>query len=230
MKRSFSKIRHIKESNLKLEKRFLKEEEKLDAKKLGAIVAQQTSEEDLMLISNAIKEMGIDDFKDYVEDIAKEKIMNESFLDTKAKTEDEAKKIEKEKLKFTLKSMIAKIMTLGGGLISTGYYMSEPNSSIIPVVVSATVFAGLLGLDYFAKKPVEVETSDYNFHNTRQEKFIFDILKNNYDFDNHIHDVLDGLKRDYKIPENVARKFVNEYERIMKKRFKRSGHDFIRLK
>ena len=224
---SYSKIRHIQESNSRLEKRYLKEDEEIDAKELGKKLAQEMPEEELILLGKAIEEMGVENFKDYVEDVAKEKLMNESFLDTKAKTYDEAKKISNQKLNYSIKSLIAKAMTFVGGIWAASYYGATPDASVIPTIASAAVFAGLLGLDYYVKRPIEVEDTGYNLKDSKQEKIMFDILKKHYKFSNHINSVLDDLRRRYTIPEKIARKFVIEYERRMGKKFQRSSHDFI---
>ena len=223
------KIVRLTESDLtRIVKRIIREnEEQQITDEVTNIILNNISKEDLLILGKLYNSIGEDEFKDVVEDVVDSVIegdtVNESIGFSKrgitVDTQSEKDKLDVTKIITRFATTVLSLLT-GAVTINT---LNPQHQDIDSAMVAGIITAALVGTNLLSRIPHKIGTKPLpkKLKDSRMAKLVDSELKNFDDPRNTlIQDAIEHLM-DKRIPETVARQFIENWEETNNIKFKR---------
>jgi hypothetical protein len=223
------KIVRLTESDLtRIVKRIIREnEEQQITDEVTNIILNNISKEDLLTLGKLYNSIGEDEFKDVVEDVVDSVIegdtVNESIGFSKrgitVDTQSEKDKLDVTKIITRFATTVLSLLT-GAVTINT---LNPQHQDIDSAMVAGIITAALVGTNLLSRIPHKIGTKPLpkKLKDSRMAKLVDSELKNFDDPRNTlIQDAIEHLM-DKRIPETVARQFIENWEETNNIKFKR---------
>jgi len=223
------KIIRLTESDLtRIVKRIIREnEEQQITDEVTNIILNNISKEDLLTLGKIYNSIGEDEFKDVAEDVVDSVIEGDTVSESigfskrgiTVDTESEKDKLEVAKIITRLATTVLSLMT-GAVTINT---LNPQHQDIDSAMVAGIITAALVGTNLLSRIPHKIGTKPLpkKLKDSRMAKLVDSELKNFDDPRNTL--IQDAIKHlmDKRIPETVARQFIENWEEINNIKFVR---------
>jgi len=223
------KIVRLTESDLtRIVKRIIREnEEQQITDEVTNIILNNISKEDLLTLGKIYNSIGEDEFKDVAEDVVDSVIEGDTVSESigfskrgiTVDTEAEKNKLELTKIITRFATTVLSLMT-GAVTINT---LNPQHQDIDSAMVAGIITAALVGTNLLTRIPHKIGTKPLpkKLKDSRMAKLVDSELKNFDDPRNTlIQDAIEHLM-DKRIPETVARQFIENWEEINNIKFVR---------
>jgi hypothetical protein len=223
------KIVRLTESDLtRIVKRIIREnEEQQITDEVTNIILNNISKEDLLTLGKLYNSIGEDEFKDVTEDVVDSVIEGDTVSESigfskrgiTVDTEAEKNKLELTKIITRFATTVLSLMT-GAVTINT---LNPQHQDIDSAMVAGIITAALVGTNLLTRIPHKIGTKPLpkKLKDSRMAKLVDSELKNFDDPRNTlIQDAIEHLM-DKRIPETVARQFIEDWEEINNIKFVR---------
>jgi hypothetical protein len=223
------KIVRLTESDLtRIVKRIIREnEEQQITDEVTNIILNNISKEDLLTLGKLYNSIGEDEFKDVAEDVVDSVIEGDTVSESigfsrrgiTVDTEAEKNKLELTKIITRFATTVLSLMT-GAVTINT---LNPQHQDIDSAMVAGIITAALVGTNLLTRIPHKIGTKPLpkKLKDSRMAKLVDSELKNFDDPRNTlIQDAIEHLM-DKRIPETVARQFIENWEEINNIKFVR---------
>jgi hypothetical protein len=214
------KIVRLTESDLtRIVKRIIREnEEQQITDEVTNIILNNISKEDLLTLGKLYNSIGEDEFKDVAEDVVDSIIEGDTVSESigfsrrgiTVDTEAEKNKLELTKIITRFATTVLSLMT-GAVTINT---LNPQHQDIDSAMVAGIITAALVGTNLLSRIPHKIGTKPLpkKLKDSRMAKLVDSELKNFDDPRNTlIQDAIEHLM-DKRIPETVARQFIEDWE------------------
>ena len=214
------KVVRLTESDLtRIVKRIIREnEEQQITDEVTNIILNNISKEDLLTLGKIYNSIGEDEFKDVAEDVVDSVIEGETVSESigfskrgiTVDTEAEKNKLELTKIITRFATTVLSLMT-GAVTINT---LNPQHQDIDSAMVAGIITAALVGTNLLTRIPHKIGTKPLpkKLKDSRMAKLVDSELKNFDDPRNTlIQDAIEHLM-DKRIPETVARQFIEDWE------------------
>jgi hypothetical protein len=214
------KIVRLTESDLtRIVKRIIREnEEQQITDEVTNIILNNISKEDLLTLGKLYNSIGEDEFKDVTEDVVDSVIEGDTVSESigfsrrgiTVDTEAEKNKLELTKIITRFATTVLSLMT-GAVTINT---LNPQHQDIDSAMVAGIITAALVGTNLLTRIPHKIGTKPLpkKLKDSRMAKLVDSELKNFDDPRNTlIQDAIEHLM-DKRIPETVARQFIEDWE------------------
>jgi hypothetical protein len=214
------KVVRLTESDLtRIVKRIIREnEEQQITDEVTNIILNNISKEDLLTLGKIYNSIGEDEFKDVAEDVVDSVIEGETVIESigfskrgiTVDTEAEKNKLELTKIITRFATTVLSLMT-GAVTINT---LNPQHQDIDSAMVAGIITAALVGTNLLTRIPHKIGTKPLpkKLKDSRMAKLVDSELKNFDDPRNTlIQDAIEHLM-DKRIPETVARQFIEDWE------------------
>jgi len=214
------KIIRLTESDLtRIIKRIIREnEEQQITDEVTNIILNNISKEDLLTLGKLYNSIGEDEFKDVAEDVVDSVIEGDTVSESigfsrrgiTVDTEAEKNKLELTKIITRFTTTVLSLMT-GAVTINT---LNPQHQDIDSAMVAGIITAALVGTNLLTRIPHKIGTKPLpkKLKDSRMAKLVDSELKNFDDPRNTlIQDAIEHLM-DKRIPETVARQFIEDWE------------------
>jgi hypothetical protein len=214
------KIVRLTESDLtRIVKRIIREnEEQQITDEVTNIILNNISKEDLLTLGKLYNSIGEDEFKDVAEDVVDSIIEGDTVSESigfsrrgiTVDTEAEKNKLELTKIITRFATTVLSLMT-GAVTINT---LNPQHQDIDSAMVAGIITAALVGTNLLTRIPHKIGTKPLpkKLKDSRMAKLVDSELKNFDDPRNTlIQDAIEHLM-DKRIPETVARQFIEDWE------------------
>jgi hypothetical protein len=214
------KIVKLTESDLtRIVKRIIREnEEQQITDEVTNIILNNISKEDLLTLGKLYNSIGEDEFKDVAEDVVDSVIEGDTVSESigfsrrgiTVDTEAEKNKLELTKIITRFATTVLSLMT-GAVTINT---LNPQHQDIDSAMVAGIITAALVGTNLLTRIPHKIGTKPLpkKLKDSRMAKLVDSELKNFDDPRNTlIQDAIEHLM-DKRIPETVARQFIEDWE------------------
>jgi hypothetical protein len=214
------KIVRLTESDLtRIVKRIIREnEEQQITDEVTNIILNNISKEDLLTLGKIYNSIGEDEFKDVAEDVVDSVIEGDTVSESigfsrrgiTVDTEAEKNKLELTKIITRFATTVLSLMT-GAVTINT---LNPQHQDIDSAMVAGIITAALVGTNLLTRIPHKIGTKPLpkKLKDSRMAKLVDSELKNFDDPRNTlIQDAIEHLM-DKRIPETVARQFIEDWE------------------
>jgi hypothetical protein len=223
------KIVRLTESDLtRIVKRIIREnEEQQITDEVTNIILNNISKEDLLTLGKLYNSIGEDEFKDVTEDVVDSVIEGDTVSESigfsrrgiTVDTEAEKNKLELTKIITRFATTVLSLMT-GAVTINT---LNPQHQDIDSAMVAGIITAALVGTNLLSRIPHKIGTKPLpkKLKDSRMAKLVDSELKNFDDPRNTL--IQDAIKHlmDKRIPETVARQFIENWEEINNIKFVR---------
>jgi hypothetical protein len=223
------KIVRLTESDLtRIVKRIIREnEEQQITDEVTNIILNNISKEDLLTLGKIYNSIGEDEFKDVAEDVVDSVIEGDTVSESigfskrgiTVDTEAEKNKLELTKIITRFATTVLSLMT-GAVTINT---LNPQHQDIDSAMVAGIITAALVGTNLLTRIPHKIGTKPLpkKLKDSRMAKLVDSELKNFDDPRNTL--IQDAIKHlmDKRIPETVARQFIENWEEINNIKFVR---------
>jgi hypothetical protein len=223
------KIVRLTESDLtRIVKRIIREnEEQQITDEVTNIILNNISKEDLLTLGKLYNSIGEDEFKDVAEDVVDSVIDGDTVCESigfsrrgiTVDTEAEKNKLELTKIITRFATTVLSLMT-GAVTINT---LNPQHQDIDSAMVAGIITAALVGTNLLTRIPHKIGTKPLpkKLKDSRMAKLVDSELKNFDDPRNTL--IQDAIKHlmDKRIPETVARQFIENWEEINNIKFVR---------
>jgi|688.fasta_scaffold01096_55 hypothetical protein len=223
------KIVRLTESDLtRIVKRIIREnEEQQITDEVTNIILNNISKEDLLTLGKLYNSIGEDEFKDVAEDVVDSVIEGDTVSESigfsrrgiTVDTEAEKNKLELTKIITRFATTVLSLMT-GAVTINT---LNPQHQDIDSAMVAGIITAALVGTNLLTRIPHKIGTKPLpkKLKDSRMAKLVDSELKNFDDPRNTL--IQDAIKHlmDKRIPETVARQFIENWEEINNIKFVR---------
>jgi hypothetical protein len=223
------KIIRLTESDLtRIVKRIIREnEEQQITDEVTNIILNNISKEDLLTLGKLYNSIGEDEFKDVAEDVVDSVIEGDTVSESigfskrgiTVDTEAEKNKLELTKIITRFATTVLSLMT-GAVTINT---LNPQHQDIDSAMVAGIITAALVGTNLLTRIPHKIGTKPLpkKLKDSRMAKLVDSELKNFDDPRNTL--IQDAIKHlmDKRIPETVARQFIENWEEINNIKFVR---------
>jgi hypothetical protein len=214
------KVVRLTESDLtRIVKRIIREnEEQQITDEVTNIILNNISKEDLLTLGKIYNSIGEDEFKDVTEDVVDSVIEGDTVSESigfsrrgiTVDTEAEKNKLELTKIITRFATTVLSLMT-GAVTINT---LNPQHQDIDSAMVAGIITAALVGTNLLTRIPHKIGTKPLpkKLKDSRMAKLVDSELKNFDDPRNTlIQDAIEHLM-DKRIPETVARQFIEDWE------------------
>jgi hypothetical protein len=214
------KIVRLTESDLtRIVKKVIREnEEQQITDEVTNIILNNISKEDLLTLGKIYNSIGKDEFKDVAEDVVDSVIEGDTVSESiglsrrgiTVDTEAEKNKLELTKIITRFATTVLSLMT-GAVTINT---LNPQHQDIDSAMVAGIITAALVGTNLLTRIPHKIGTKPLpkKLKDSRMAKLVDSELKNFDDPRNTlIQDAIEHLM-DKRIPETVARQFIEDWE------------------
>jgi hypothetical protein len=214
------KIVRLTESDLtRIVKRIIREnKEQQITDEVTNIILNNISKEDLLTLGKIYNSIGEDEFKDVAEDVVDSVIEGDTVSESigfsrrgiTVDTEAEKNKLELTKIITRFATTVLSLMT-GAVTINT---LNPQHQDIDSAMVAGIITAALVGTNLLTRIPHKIGTKPLpkKLKDSRMAKLVDSELKNFDDPRNTlIQDAIEHLM-DKRIPETVARQFIEDWE------------------
>jgi len=226
---NMKKIVRLTESDLtRIVKRIIREnEEQQITDEVTNIILNNISKEDLLTLGKLYNSIGEDEFKDVAEDVVDSVIEGDTVSESigfsrrgiTVDTEAEKNKLELTKIITRFATTVLSLMT-GAVTINT---LNPQHQDIDSAMVAGIITAALVGTNLLTRIPHKIGTKPLpkKLKDSRMAKLVDSELKNFDDPRNTL--IQDAIKHlmDKRIPETVARQFIENWEEINNIKFVR---------
>ncbi len=223
------KIIRLTESDLtRIVKRIIREnEEQQITDEVTNIILNNISKEDLLTLGKIYNSIGEDEFRDVAEDVVDSVIEGDTVSESigfsrrgiTVDTEVEKDKLELTKIITRFATTVLSLMT-GAVTINT---LNPQHQDIDSAMVAGIITAALVGTNLLTRIPHKIGTKPLpkKLKDSRMAKLVDSELKNFDDPRNTL--IQDAIKHlmDKRIPETVARQFIENWEETNNIKFKR---------
>jgi hypothetical protein len=223
------KIVRLTESDLtRIVKRIIREnEEQQITDEVTNIILNNISKEDLLTLGKLYNSIGEDEFKDVAEDVVDSVIEGDTVSESigfsrrgiTVDNEAEKNKLELTKIITRFATTVLSLMT-GAVTINT---LNPQHQDIDSAMVAGIITAALVGTNLLTRIPHKIGTKPLpkKLKDSRMAKLVDSELKNFDDPRNTL--IQDAIKHlmDKRIPETVARQFIENWEEINNIKFVR---------
>jgi hypothetical protein len=223
------KIIRLTESDLtRIVKRIIREnEEQQITDEVTNIILNNISKEDLLTLGKIYNSIGEDEFRDVAEDVVDSVIEGDTVSESigfsrrgiTVDTEAEKDKLELTKIITRFATTVLSLMT-GAVTINT---LNPQHQDIDSAMVAGIITAALVGTNLLTRIPHKIGTKPLpkKLKDSRMAKLVDSELKNFDDPRNTL--IQDAIKHlmDKRIPETVARQFIENWEETNNIKFKR---------
>jgi len=223
------KIVRLTESDLtRIVKRIIREnEEQQITDEVTNIILNNISKEDLLTLGKIYNSIGEDEFRDVAEDVVDSVIEGDTVSESigfsrrgiTVDTEAEKDKLELTKIITRFATTVLSLMT-GAVTINT---LNPQHQDIDSAMVAGIITAALVGTNLLTRIPHKIGTKPLpkKLKDSRMAKLVDSELKNFDDPRNTL--IQDAIKHlmDKRIPETVARQFIENWEETNNIKFKR---------
>ena len=209
-------------------KRIIREnEEQQITDEVTNIILNNISKEDLLTLGKLYNSIGEDEFKDVAEDVVDSVIEGDTVSESigfsrrgiTVDTEAEKNKLELTKIITRFATTVLSLMT-GAVTINT---LNPQHQDIDSAMVAGIITAALVGTNLLTRIPHKIGTKPLpkKLKDSRMAKLVDSELKNFDDPRNTL--IQDAIKHlmDKRIPETVARQFIENWEEINNIKFVR---------
>jgi hypothetical protein len=209
-------------------KRIIREnEEQQITDEVTNIILNNISKEDLITLGKLYNSIGEDEFKDVAEDVVDSVIEGDTVSESigfsrrgiTVDTEAEKNKLELTKIITRFATTVLSLMT-GAVTINT---LNPQHQDIDSAMVAGIITAALVGTNLLTRIPHKIGTKPLpkKLKDSRMAKLVDSELKNFDDPRNTL--IQDAIKHlmDKRIPETVARQFIENWEEINNIKFVR---------
>jgi len=231
------KVVRLTESDLtRIVKRIIREnEEQQITDEVTNIILNNISKEDLLTLGKIYNSIGGDEFKDVAEDVVDSVIEGDTVSESigfsrrgiTVDTEAEKNKLEVAKIITRLATTVLSLMT-GAVTINT---LNPQHQDIDSAMVAGIITAALVGTNLLSRIPHKIGTKPLpkKLKDSRMAKLVDSELKNFDDPRNTL--IQDAIKHlmDKRIPETVARQFIENWEETNNIKFKRPPEKRVAL-
>ena len=214
------KIVRLTESDLtRIVKRIIREnEEQQITDEVTNIILNNISKEDLLTLGKLYNSIGEDEFKDVVEDVVDSVIEGDTVSESigfsrrgiTVDTQSEKDKLDVAKIITRFATTVLSLLT-GAVTINT---LNPQHQDIDSAMVAGIITAALVGTNLLSRIPHKIGTKPLpkKLKDSRMAKLVDSELKNFDDPRNTlIQDAIEHLM-DKRIPETVARQFIEDWE------------------
>ncbi len=223
------KVVRLTESDLtRIVKRIIREnEEQQITDEVTNIILNNISKEDLLTLGKIYNSIGEDEFRDVAEDVVDSVIEGDTVSESigfsrrgiTVDTEAEKDKLELTKIITRFATTVLSLMT-GAVTINT---LNPQHQDIDSAMVAGIITAALVGTNLLTRIPHKIGTKPLpkKLKDSRMAKLVDSELKNFDDPRNTL--IQDAIKHlmDKRIPETVARQFIENWEETNNIKFKR---------
>jgi hypothetical protein len=223
------KIVRLTESDLtRIVKRIIREnEEQQITDEVTNIILNNISKEDLLTLGKLYNSIGEDEFKDVVEYVVDSVIEGDTVSESigfsrrgiTVDTQSEKDKLDVAKIITRFATTVLSLLT-GAVTINT---LNPQHQDIDSAMVAGIITAALVGTNLLSRIPHKIGTKPLpkKLKDSRMAKLVDSELKNFDDPRNTlIQDAIEHLM-DKRIPETVARQFIEDWEETNNIKFKR---------
>ena len=223
------KIVRLTESDLtRIVKKVIREnEEQQITDEVTNIILNNISKEDLLTLGKLYNSIGEDEFKDVVEDVVDSVIEGDTVSESigfsrrgiTVDTQSEKDKLDVTKIITRFATTVLSLLT-GAVTINT---LNPQQQDIDSAMVAGIITAALVGTNLLTRIPHKIGTKPLpkKLKDSRMAKLVDSELKNFDDPRNTlIQDAIEHLM-DKRIPETVARQFIEDWEETNNIKFKR---------
>ncbi len=209
-------------------KRIIREnEEQQITDEVTNIILNNISKEDLLTLGKIYNSIGEDEFRDVAEDVVDSVIEGDTVSESigfsrrgiTVDTEAEKDKLELTKIITRFATTVLSLMT-GAVTINT---LNPQHQDIDSAMVAGIITAALVGTNLLTRIPHKIGTKPLpkKLKDSRMAKLVDSELKNFDDPRNTL--IQDAIKHlmDKRIPETVARQFIENWEETNNIKFKR---------